>query len=259
MSLLKLAPLLPALLLGSVFGQQVSNDTAASNRPARRWVTTLSTGFADCFQLTLGGMFGEGPGWQTKVTTGISNAAVRGDYLYFFGWNTQDTRTNANDWYAGLAYKAPVWSHRSQSLVLGTGIYKLRFPSVKTGVNDWMIPINLQYQTKIKLPVIVTSDAWTLPTSTLQRGTLLHTQAWLVHPIVKRDSVQVQFRHGPAHTHAWDFWGTHGERIWRYQTLLVISWKNNTVEGGFRRQFGQQPGILDNNYWQFSYTRSFTM
>ncbi|MBN9659703.1 MAG: hypothetical protein J0H49_16080 [Acidobacteria bacterium] len=260
MSLLKLAPFILPLAFSPLFAQAVSNDSAPSNRPARRWVTTVSSGFADCFQLTLGGMFGEGPAWQTKVTTGVSNAIVSGDMLYLHGWNTHDSPSHSNDWMAGLAYKAPVWKHRDQFLSLGTGFYKLRFPSVKTGVNDWMIPINLQYQAKpIKLPILVTSDAWTLPTSTLQRGTLLHTQGWFIHPLLKRDDVQVQFRHGPAHTHSWGFWGTNGERIWRYQTMLVISWKNTSLEGGYRKQWGQQPGMQNNTFWQFALTRTFTM
>lgn len=255
--------LIPAALLALIpalaCGQTITKETAAISQPPTRWVTSIQTGFNDCFQLTLGGMFGEGPAWQTKVTTGLTNTFRSGDSLFVYGWDTHDTRSHVNDYQAGIGYKAPVWKHGRQFLSLGTGFQHWRFPSVKTGTHDWLIPGNLLYTTKAgKLPVIVTSDSWTLLKSPLPKGSLLHTQAWLQHSILKHDAVQVLFRHGPAHTWSWNFYGTNGNRVIRYQTMVVIQWKDTALEGGWRKQWGQQPGIQDNQYWQFALTRTFT-
>jgi len=251
--------LLIPLLSFSSWSQTVTNETIASNRPKTRWVTSVQTGFADTFQLTLGGMFGEGPAWQTRVTTGLSNAFTSGDSLFLYGWNTHDVPSHSNDYQAGIGYKLPVWRRGRQQLSLGTGFQHWRFPSVKTGTHDWLIPGNLAYQTRAgKVPLIVTSDSWTLLKSPLPAGSLLHTQAWAQHTLLKHDAVQVHFRHGPAHTYSWNFYGTQGNRVVRYQTMLIIAFKDTTIEGGFRKQWGLQPGIQDNRFWQFAVTRSFT-
>jgi hypothetical protein len=239
--------------------QQVTSETMASNRPKTRWVTSIQSGFADTFQLTLGGMFGEGPAWQTRITTGWTNVARAGDTLFIYGWDTHDTPSHSNDYQAGIGYKSPVWRRGSQSLSLGTGFQHWRFPSVKTGTMDWLVPGNLMYQAKAgTVPLIVTSDSWTLLSSPLPAGTLLHTQAWVEHPLIRHDAMKVVFRHGPAHTYSWNFYGTNGNRVLRYQTMVIISFGFITVDGGWRKQWGQQPGIQKNQYWQFSVTRTFT-
>lgn len=231
----------------------------AANRPRTRWVTSVQSGLADTFQLTLGGMFGAGPAWQTKVITGLTNVARAGDTLFLYGWNTNDTPSRVNDYQAGLGYKAPVWRRGAQSLALGTGFQHWRFSTVRTGTHDWLVPGNLVYQARAgKVPVMVTSDSWTLLKSPLPKGSLLHTQAWAEHPLVKRDAVRVVFRHGPAHTYSWNFFGTQGHRVLRYQTMVVISFGDITIDGGWRKQWGRQPGIPDNRYWQFGVTRTFT-
>jgi hypothetical protein len=231
----------------------------ASNRPQRRWVTSIQTGFADTFQLTLGGTFGAGPAWQSKVTSGVVNVFKGGDALFLYGSDTFDVPSHNVDMQAGVGYKAPVWRRGVQSLALGSGLQHWRFPSVKTGTIDWLIPGNLVYQARVgKVPVVVTSDSWTLLASKLQKGSLLHTQAWMEHPLVKHDAVKVTFRHGPAQTQSWNFYGTNGNRVIRYQTMVVVSFKDMTVDGGWRKQWGQQLGIPDNGYWQFSFTKTFT-
>jgi len=255
--------LIPAVVLALVSliasGQTVTKETVATSRPATRWVTSFQTGFADTFQLTLGGMFGEGPAWQNKVTTGLTNAFRAGDSLFIYGSDTFDSRSHLNDYQAGIGYKLPVWKRGRQFLSLGSGFQHWRFPSVKTGTHDWLIPGNLLYTTRAgKFPIIVTSDSWSLLKSPLPTGHLLHTQVWMQHTLMKHDKVQVQFRHGPAHTYSWNFYGTNGNRVFRYQTMLAIQWKDTTLEGGFRKQAGLQDGIQRNNYWQFSITRSFT-
>ena len=246
------------LCLFAVEAASAQSDPAP--KPDVHWVTSLQSGFADTFQLTLGGMFGEGPAWQTRVQTGLSSLWRAGDSAYVYGWNSFDTPGRVNSWQAGVGYKAPVWKRGRQTLTLGSGLQHWRFPTVKSGANDWLIPGNLQYQSRIfSLPVIITSDSWTLLKSPLPTGSLLHTQGWLQHKVFRNDKVSVNFRHGPAQTYSWNFYGTNGNRILRYQTLLVINWRSYTVDGGYRKQWGQQTGIQDNNYWQFSLTRTFTL
>jgi hypothetical protein len=221
------------------------------------WSTSVQTGFADTFQLTLGGTFGAGPGWQNKVTTGVANAFRNGDSVFVYGWDTFDAPTHRNDWQAGLGYRAPVLKRRNFYLSLGSGLQHWRFPGVKTGTNDWLIPGNLVLQTSIrKLPLTVTSDSWSLFSSPLQTGSLVHTQSWLQHRILKRDSLQIAFKHGPAHTYSWKFYGTDGNRVIRYQSMVVITRGATSFEAGYRKQWGLQHGICNNRYWQFSVTRT---
>jgi len=237
----------------------VTHETAATGKPRMRWVTSFQSGFADTFQLTLGGMFGAGPAWQNKFTTGLTNVLRTGDSVFIYGSDTMDSPTQSNDWQAGMGYKIPVWRKRNHFLSLGSGVQHWRFPSVKTGTNDWLIPGNLLYQTKVKaVPVAVQSDSWTLLKSPLAKGSLLHTQVWMSHPILKRDHVQIVFKHGPAHTYSWNFYGTQGNRVFRYQTMVAISFKDTVIEGGYRKQAGLQDGIQNNNYWQFAVTKTFS-
>ncbi len=231
----------------------------AVSRPAMKWTTSLQTGLADTFQLTLGGTFGEGPAWQNKVTTGLTNAFVSGDSVFVYGWQTFDIPSHSNDWQVGIGYKAPIIRKRNQFLALGSGFQHWRFPSVKTGTNDWLIPGTLLYQSKIgALPVSVTSDSWTLLKSPLPKGSLLHTQGWMHHKLLKHDDLLIEFKHGPAHTYSWNFYGTNGNRVVRYQTMLAISWKHMVLEGGYRKQWGLQRNIPDNNYWAFGVTKTFS-
>jgi hypothetical protein len=224
----------------------------------RRFTATLQTGLSDTFQLTLGGMFGEGPAWQNRITLGVANALRSGDLAYIYGWDTMDTRTAANDWQAGAGYRVPVLRKGRQALALTVGFQHWRFPSVKCGTNDWLTYEQLAYNTKVapRFPFLVTSESWTLLKSPLPTGTLLHTQAWLQYDILKHDKFTMAFRNGPAHTYSWNFYGTQGNRVIRYQTMLIMNWKNMTLEGGVRHQWGLQPGIPHNNYWAFGLSRT---
>ena len=201
-----------------------SAQSATPAKPEMRWVTTLTTGFADTFQLTLGGLFGGGPAWQSRMQSGLSNVWRAGDSAYVYGWHSFDAPSTISSYQAGAGYKLPVWKHGRQTLVLGSGVQYWRFPSVKTGANDWLIPGNMQYTTRIAgQGVIITSDSWSLLKSPLPTGSLLHTQGWLQHKVFKNDHVSVAFRHGPAQTYSWNFYGTNGNRVLRYQTMLNIS------------------------------------
>ncbi len=251
--------ILLSLTLPWAAAQQVSEQTIASSRPARRWVTALQTGFADTFQLTLGGVFGGGPAWQNRITTGTANLFVAGDLLSMHGWNTTDAPSGANNTIAGLSYRAPVWKKGSQALALGSGLQYWNFPAVLTGTTDWLIPGNLVYTARAgRLPVTVTGDSWTLLASRLPKGSLVHTQGWIDHPLARSDAFRLTFRHGPAHTYSWGFYGTHGNRVMRYQTALALTWKETQLEAGWRQQWGLQRGIPDNRYWHVSLTRSFS-
>lgn len=239
---------------------------ASAGRPVRaqaaspRWTTTIQSGLADTFQLTLGGLFGPGPGWQSRLTTGVLDAFTKGDALTVYGWDTYDVRNRSHDFQAGIGYRRPVWRHKAQSLQLGSGWQYWRFPSVKTGANDLLIPGNLIYQTRAgKVGILATADSWTLLRSPLTKGSLVHTQVWASHGVWKNDKVSVVFKHGPAHTYSWDFYGTNGHRVMRYQTSLAIAKGPYTLEGGYRKQWGLQKGIPDNNFWQFSLSRTFTV
>lgn len=239
--------------------QQVSEQTIASNRPPVRWVTTLQTGLADTFQLTLGGVFGDGPAWQNRVTTGLANLFRPGDLLYLHGWNTTDGPSGENNTVAGLTYRAPVWRKGSQSLALGSGLQYWNFPSVLTGTTDWLIPGNLIYTARAwRFPLTVTSDSWTLLASRLPKGSLVYSQAWIDHPLVNTDPVRITFRHGPAHTYSWNFYDTHGHRVVRYQTAVVVAWKDSQLEAGWRQQWGLQHRIPDNRFWHVSFSRTFS-
>lgn len=250
------AVLIPVVLLFSA-SLLPAQPVGAAKLPMR-WTTTLQSGLADTFQLTLGGTFGEGPGWQNRVQTGVSNLAVNGDSLFVYGIDSTDARSAANDWQAGIGYKRPLFARGRHVLSGGVGLQHWRFPSVKTGANDWLVHDNLTFQTRARsMPVTVTSDSWTLLKSPLPTGTALHTQVWFQHRLFRREDVQVVFRHGPAHTYAWGFYGTQGHRVIRYQTMLALTWKGTSLEGGYRQQAGLQRGIPDNSYWQFSVSQTF--
>ena len=253
-------PFAPALTLLAVVYASVATPLAAENAPPPPmvWTTSLQTGFADTFQLTLGGTFGEGPAWQNRVTTGLANVFRAGDSLSVYGADSLDTPSHVNNWQAGIGYKALVLKRRNHSLAIGSGLQHWRFPAVKTGTHDWLIPGSSVYQTRVyRFPFTVTNDSWTILSSPLPVGSLLHTQVWLQHNLFRREHLKVAFRHGPAHTYSWGFWGTNGNRVLRYQTMLAVTYKDLLIEGGYRKQWGLEPGIHNNAYWQFALTRTF--
>ncbi|MBL0159630.1 MAG: hypothetical protein IPP47_21375, partial [Bryobacterales bacterium] len=245
------ALIIPLLL--SLCALPLAAQTDGAAKLPVRWATSLQSGLAETFQLTLGGTFGAGPAWQNRVQTGLSNLAVNGDSLFVFGTDTTDLRTAANDWQVGIGYKRPLFTTRRLSLLGGAGFQHWRLPSVKTGANDWLTHESLTLLSRLgSLPITVTSDSWSLLKSPLPTGTVLHTQVWLQHRLLKREAFEISFRHGPAHTYSWGFYGAQGNRVIRYQTMLGLAWKGATLEGGYRQQFGLQPGIPDNSYWQFA-------
>lgn len=239
-------------------GQTVSTQTAASTRLPRSWTVSLQTGLAGTFQLTLGGMFGEGPAWQSKGTLSLNNALVNGDSVSFFGWKTFDAPTANVNHQFGVSYRAVVYRKRGQSLSLGGGVQRWVFPHVLTGTRDWLVAGNLHYQTKVwKAPFSVTSDSWSLLHSNLPKGSLVNTQVHNVQPLFRNDSWQVSLKHGPHHTYSWGFYGTQGHRVIRYAAGVVVSHRATVLEAGYRKQWGLKSYIPDNNFWSFCLTHSF--
>jgi hypothetical protein len=221
--------------------------------------TSVQIGLTDTFQLLLGGMFGEGPAWQNRVTSGVSNMFRPGDTLSVYAADSFDTRCYRNNWQFGMAYKRPIFKKDAHLLTLGSGVQRWLFPMVKSGSNDWILPGNIAYQAKVRrLSFTATGDSLTLLKSSLPTGSLVHTQGWAQYTILDRDGLKIAFRNGPAHTYSWNFWGANGSRIIRYQTMLTITTREVTIEGGYRKQWGLQSGIRDNNYWQIALVRTFS-
>jgi hypothetical protein len=202
-------------------------------------------------------MFGEGPAWQNRITTGVSSVFRAGDALSVYAADSLDTRCYRNNWQFGLSYKRPILKKGRHIVTLGSGVQRWLFPMVKTGSNDWLIPGNVTYQAKARpFSFTVTGDSLTLAKSSLPTGSLLHTQGWVQNSIVDRERIKIAFRHGPAYTYSWNFWGANGSRIIRYQTMLSVTTRTVTIEGGYRKQFGLQAGIRDNNFWQVAVIRT---
>ena len=220
------------------------------------WSVSLQGGYASTFQLMLGGTFGEGPDFQTKLTASAGNLLRQGDNLSFYGWSTTDLPGAAPNWQAGFSYKERILHKGRHAVSLGGGVQRWLFPLVKTGSNDWLATGTVNYATSVKhVPISVTSDSFSLLTSTLPPGSLLYTQIQAQHPLWKRGRYQVSLRHGPMHTYSWGFWGANGNRIVRYGTALALVRNNTSVEFGCRQQFGLQDKIAYNRFWTVLITR----
>ena len=250
-----------AALLVSVSCSAISwaqSDPGTSTRTAH-WTTTVQTGLADTFQLTLGGTFGQGPAWQSRIETGVKNVWTEGDSVYAYGTESLDRDSVRSDWQAGVGYRRPLWHRGRQRLMGSAGLQHWKFANVLTGANDWLTYENLTFHGAAgPVGFLATSDSWSLLKSPLPGGSLVHTQFWFEHVLLKREGLGLVFRHGPSHTYSWDFYGTRGNRVIRYQTMLGVRLRGVLIEGGYRQQFGLQPRIPDNSFWQFSIARTFT-
>ena len=223
---------------------------------ARTWNVSLQAGFSSTFQLTLGGYFGNGPDVQDRLTTTLNNAVRDGDSLSVFGFSTTDLGVAVPNWQGGAMYKARVLRRGRHTLLLGGGVQRWLLPSVKSGAQDWNVAGSLNYTTRAgNVPVVVTQDSWSILRSPLAKGSLVYTQIYTQHQLLKRNGFRLLLREGPAHTYAWGFWGANGNRVVRYGGTLVAAWPNTTFEAGYRQQFGLQDGIHYNRYWSFMLTR----
>lgn len=230
----------------------------AAGASARRWNVTLQTGLAETFQLTLGGVFGAGPAWQNKAAVSLNSLAVKGDTVAVSGWLTRDLEGRRQDWIAALNYRYRPLRRGRQSLQLGASVERWLFPSVLTGARDWIGGFHGSYSTRAgSVPLQIQSTVYNTLSSPLRNGTLIYSQAWFDHPLLKTEPLRLTLRHGPQHTYSWNFYGTHGHRVVRYAGALVMNAAGSTFELGYRPQYGLQRRIPDNRYWYVQMSRTF--
>jgi len=223
------------------------------------WSVSLQGGYANTFQLMLGGTFGQGPDFQNRLTAGIGNLLRNGDSLSFYGWSTTDLPSVSPNWQAGFSYKQRILHKGHHAISVGGGAQRWLFPDVKTGSNDWLATGTFSYSTSVKhVPVMVTSDSFSLLTSTLPLGSLLYTQIQTQHSLLKRGHYQLSLRHGTMHTYSWGFWGANGNRVVRYGAAVALVRNNTTIEVGCRQQFGLQDKIAYNRFWTVLVTRQMS-
>ena len=252
-----------SLFAGLSFLVAANNPLAAQSQEQppleRTWSVSLQAGMSSTFQMTLGGMFGQGPDVHNRLTVGLNNALLRNDCLSGFGWSTTDLPSSTPNWMAGFQYKAPVLTKARHKLALGGGMQRWLLPSVKTGAQDWLLAGALTYATKVKgIPIVVNQDSWSLLRSTLRKGSTLYTQVYSEHVLARHHGLRVLLRQGPHYSYSWGFYGADGNRVVRYGGSLVLAWKDTTLEGAYRQQFGLQDGIKYNRYWSFAFTRQIT-
>lgn len=237
-------------LTAAAFAQETEADLV------RTYTVNLTTGLNSTFQPPLGPAFGAGPAAEDKLTVSLNNAFRNGDSLSFFGWSTTDIPSVTPDWMSGLLYKTPLLRKKDHKLTVTGGLQRWMLRDVGTGSNDWLFTGNLTYGTKLKnIPFFVSEESFSLLTSTLPKGSALYTRVYAEHKLIRGESFQLMLREGPEHAYSWGFYGLEGHCVARYAGSLVATWKGNTVEAGYRRQFGLQDGIPTNGFWSFSISR----
>lgn len=245
-----------AAVSDGLYGQQIE----APSRMKLVWTAAAQTGLTERFQLALGGLFGGGPAWQSRLETAASNVWREGDALYLYGAESMDLGSRRSDWQAGAGYRQPLLKRRRHELSASFGLQHWKFANVLRGANDWLLHENLTLRSRLRLfALTLTSDSLSLLASPLPEGTLLHTQVWMEHPVWSRDTLQLVMRHGPAHTYSWGFYGANGHRVARYQSAVVLAAAGTRFEFGYRQQIGLQPRIPDNRLWHFMVSRSIKL
>jgi hypothetical protein len=248
---------LSLLLSHALPGQRVPG-ARAENRAAPAWSVTMTGGFANTFQLILGGKFGKGGDVQDKLTASINNKFLTGDSLSIFGWSTTDLSSGTPNRQFGLLYKLPILQKRHPlSMVIGGQRWIL--PLVGHGTNDWFVIGNLTYSTSVRrIPLFISEDSYSLVKSNLPTGSALYSQIYTESSLLERRGVRLALREGPAYTYSWGTYGAFGNRVLRYGGALVASRKGTTLEASYRKQFGLQDGIPNNGYWSILLTQKFT-
>jgi hypothetical protein len=223
----------------------------------QRWTVTWQSGLAQTMQLSLGGMFNEGPAQQNRVTLARSGAFKTGDALQFYGWSTTDLPTGSTDGDMGVRYRAPVRKFAGGSLVAGTGFEHWVFPSVLGGTRDLVADTYLGWSGGETIPVSVSANGKTLMKSDIGRGSFVAVQATHSRRLARWGATALVLQHGPAYVYSWNAYNRSGHRVLRYCATAQLSWKSWMVEGTFRPQAGLQPGIPDNRYWTVGIGRRF--
>src|SRR5581483_10558566 len=216
----------------------------------RSWTASLTGGFADTFQLVLGGTYGDGPDFQNRLTVGLNDALRKGDSLSVFGWSTTDMPKATPNWQAGVLYKTSVVKRKMHALSVTGGVQRWLLPMIKTGAIDWMVTGNATFSTSIKgVPLFVSGDSYSLLKSTLPTGTGVYSQIYTHHKLWKGEGLELSLRHGPAYSYSWGFYGAQGNRVFRYNGALLLTSRAFNVEVGYRQQVGLQDPIPSNRYW----------
>ena len=247
------------VLMLPVVGQAESTpSTALGGKPAPTWSLGVTGGFANTFQMTLGGTYGKGPAFQNKLTAGVNNAFLKGDSLSTFGWSTTDVPSATPNWQAGLLYKLSLLRRENHSLSVTGGGQRWILPMVGHRTKDWVVTGNMTYGTSVKrIPVFISEDSYSLVKSNMPTGHELYSQIYTQHPLMNRHGLRLALREGPAYTYSWGFYGCTGNRVVRYGGSLISSWKETTLEAGYRQQFGLQDKIPNNRYWSLLVARQF--
>lgn len=254
-------PLLFAMVLtAATNGVSRGQQTAHPPPPRLVWTAAVQTGLTERFQLALGGLFGGGPAWQTRLDTAASNVWREGDALYLYGAESMDLDSRRSDWQAGAGYRRPLLKRSRHEISASIGLQHWKFANVFKGANDWLSHGNLTLRSHLRpFALTLTSDSLSLLASPLPTGTLVHTQVWMEHAVWSRDAVQVLVRHGPAHTYSWGFYGACGHRVARYQSAVVLAAHGARLEFGYRQQIGLQPRIPHNRLWHFMVSRGIRL
>ena len=234
------------------------HSTAQTQKPQTTVSGLVQTGFAETFQLTLGGMFGDGPAFQNRGVLNVNNIFRKNDAVSTFGWMTFDGPSHMVNSQAGISYKARLLDKKSNVLIGSLGYQRWDFPSVLQGTHDNLLAGNLTWQTRAKsIPVTITADTWRLLTSDFPIGSLLYVQAWTTHTLWSNDHGRLVLRPTLATTYSWNFYGKNGARVFRYGGITAWEGHNYSIEGGVRQQVALQPGIPENSFWSIGITRLF--
>lgn len=208
-------------------------------------------------QLSLGGLFGEGPAEQNRLTvTGTSVLRSR-DSLQFYGWSTTSVKSVDTDADIGVRYRTPLRRAGPGTLVGGAGLEHWYFPSVLGGTRDLVVDSYLAWAGGETIPLTVSANGKTAVRSDLQTGTFVCLQALHTQKLFRTRGVGFALQHGPAYLYNWDLYSRPGHRALRYYGTVIANRGNWGAEVMLRPQLGLQPRIPDNRYWSVAIIRRF--
>jgi hypothetical protein len=206
-------------------------------------------------QLSLGGVFGQGPAQQNRLTATRSGIFRANDSLQFYGWTTTDLRAGSTDFETGVRYRAPLRKMAGGVWMAGGGLEHWNFPSVLGGTRDLTLDSYLGWHGGESFPVTFSANGKTLLVSDLRLGTFVCFQAQHLVKLFRAGGVEFRLHHGPAYVYSWDLYGAGGHRVLRYYGTVTAARGRWAVEWMFRPQAGLQPVIPDNRYWAISVQR----
>lgn len=210
-------------------------------------------------QLSLGGLIGQGPAQQNRMTATRSGLLRSRDSLQFYGWWTTGLRTGDTDSDSGVRYRTPIRRVGPGSLIGGGGLEYWYFPTVMKGTRDVVVDSYLGWTGREENPITISANAKTLVRSDLQKGTFMCMQALETRKLFSAGGLKFAVQHGPAYIYNWDVYSRPGHRAFRYYGTLLASRGAWTAEAMLRPQLGLQRGIPDNKYWSVAVIRRFSL